>query len=266
VLRLVVSDLDGTLLTSGGRIDPFTASTLRQIEALGVHIVLATARHYLDARRFRDAVSTRGYTISSNGARVHGPDGGLLASHSLNSGIARALMSPELAGDRLVSVFVDDACLVSRRHPAQEAYFEGSDLNSRVEDLSSHHGGGIAKLMYFGDRADLLRLQATITRRFGEQVWSTFVIDECLEIMPPRVSKAHALSDVLRRLDVAQSAVVAFGDGGNDVEMLSVAGQAFVMRRSSPRLLAALPGAPSAGDNDDAGVARTLRVLWGLPA
>jgi hypothetical protein len=266
MVRLVASDLDGTLLRSDGEVDLFTRSTFRELEALGIQIVLATARHHLDAARFRDALGTSVYMITANGARTHDPGGKCVLSWDLDPDVARALMSPEIAGERLVAAFVDDGLLVNRPCPELDAHFRGSGFASRVCDLASHGGEGLFKVSYLGDSDDLALLSAALQERFSGRLSVTIATRNSVDIMAPSASKSVALTEILRHLDIPASACAAFGDGQNDIDMLSVAGQPFVMARSSPKLLSALPQASSAGSNDDAGVARTLRRLFGLPS
>ena len=47
---IVVSDLDGTLLNSQHRISDYTVSTIRKLEKKGIKFVIATGRHYEDAK------------------------------------------------------------------------------------------------------------------------------------------------------------------------------------------------------------------------
>ncbi|MFT3849794.1 MAG: HAD hydrolase family protein [Propionivibrio sp.] len=57
---------------------------------------------------------------------------------------------------------------------------------------------------------------------------------------------------------------IAFGDGMNDFEMLSMAAKGFVMDNATERLKRALPAHPIAGHCDEDGVARRLIELFGL--
>ncbi len=263
-LKVVVTDLDGTLLRSDGRVDSFTAATFREVHALGVQVVLATARNHLDASPLGAALGVPAFMITSNGARVHDPDGARILARDIEPAVARALMSREITESRLVGAVVDGAFLISRPSARIEVYYRDLGLTATVQDLASHDGLGVAKVTYLGREDDLTRLRAEILSRFGERVCVTFTA-EYLEVMGSAVSKGSALIEILRRLGVPVSDCAAFGDGDNDLDLLSVAGLPFVMSGASPNLLAAMPQASLAGSNDEAGVARTLRRLLGLP-
>lgn len=265
MFRVVATDLDGTLLRSDIQIDPLTVSTLREIEAMGVELVLATARHPLDAAHFRDILQVRAHLVSLNGARVHDPQGAPLLVENLDPAVARALMSREVAGERLLLVSSEAGWLLSRPHPRLEAYCRSAGFGAEVRDLGSHDGEGVATVMYWGEPDEIVRAEAEIAGRFAGELRTVLTTDRCFDIMAPSVSKGRALTEILRRLGVPSRDCVAFGDGQNDIDMLSAAGQPFLMSGSSPGLVAAFPGAKVAGSNDEAGVARALRGLFGLP-
>ena len=68
--KLIVCDMDGTLLTSSHKISDHTANIIKKIEDSGVKFMIATGRPYLDARHYRDSLKLRSYLITSNGARA----------------------------------------------------------------------------------------------------------------------------------------------------------------------------------------------------
>ena len=53
--KLIVCDMDGTLLTSSHKISDHTANIIKKIEDSGVKFMIATGRPYLDARHYRDS-------------------------------------------------------------------------------------------------------------------------------------------------------------------------------------------------------------------
>lgn len=262
MFRIVATDLDGTLLPSDSTVDPFTAQTLREISALGVGIVIATARHYLDACYYRDALGVRAYLVTLNGARAHDPSGEPMIAEDLSPALARELMSPELVRHRHLSILVDEGWMVNRPCPELDRYFRASGFRSHLRDLTVHDGSGLAKVTYMGQPEDLAQLEEEIRARFGDQIAITSSTPIFLEIMAKTASKGRALTRILERLAIPASECVAFGDAHNDLDMLQIAGRPFVMAQSSPALRAALPAASVAGSNDEAGVARALKQLF----
>jgi len=265
--RLIATDLDGTLLNADHRIDPFTAATVAALDAQGLPFVIATGRHHRDVAGIRDLLGIRPYLITSNGARVHGPDDTLVHARNLPVEIVRRVVQPRIAGDHgrvIVSLFSDDAWLIDRHAPRLLAFHQESGFGYRVADLCAHPGEGIGKVLYVGDPSDLAEVAANLAREFGDTLHVTYSMSDCLEVMAADVSKGRALRVVLERLGIDASCCVAFGDNMNDTDLLETAGHPFMMNNANPNLIARLPSVPRIGNNFEAGVAHHLRKLFAL--
>lgn len=260
---MIVTDLDGTLLDSEHKVDPYTAETFRTLAANGINITIATGRHFLDVKGIRSVLGVPAHLITSNGARVHAPDDQEIYAENVDPALARTLMQPEFSAGALLNAYVDEGWLVERECPELVGvYYKDSGFGYQVCDLKNHSGEGMAKILYIGEHAALTAIEAKILAQFGDQVYITFSAHDCLEVMAPTVSKGHALQAVLTRLDSDKAHCVAFGDGQNDIEMLGVAGTAFVMANASDKLKAAHPNLPVIGSNEQHGVATQLRSMF----
>ena len=88
--------------------------------------------------------------------------------------------------------------------------------------------------------------------------------DWCLEIMNQGVTKASALAHLLESREYELDDCIAFGDGMNDIEMLTEVGRGCMMGNADPRVKAALPHLQQIGLNRDESVATYLRALFNL--
>ncbi|MEN2908208.1 Pyridoxal phosphate phosphatase YigL [Mannheimia haemolytica] len=86
----------------------------------------------------------------------------------------------------------------------------------------------------------------------------------CLEVMAKGVCKANALAELVKLRGYTLADCIAFGDGMNDVEMLSLAGKGCLMGNADPRLKAVLPNNEVIGFNKDEAVASYLRATFGI--
>ena len=84
-----------------------------------------------------------------------------------------------------------------------------------------------------------------------------------LEVLPRGVNKGVALKEVMSRLSIPLEAVVAFGDGMNDLELLKVAGKGVAMENAHPELKAQADDV--AAHHDQEGVARYIWSILGDP-
>jgi Cof subfamily protein (haloacid dehalogenase superfamily) len=262
--RLIATDLDGTLLNAHHQIDPFTIDIFRRLEQQGVEIVIATGRHYSDVAGIRDVLGVRAHLITSNGARVHDPDNQEVFSENVPPQFVRRLVTREIADDATVNLFGDYDWLIDRDAPQLLRYHQDSGFRYEVTDLTAHTGEDIAKVLYIGEVDTLARVEENLTREFGDSIYVTYSLADCLEVMSPTVSKGRALRVVLERLGIDASESIAFGDNMNDIDMLEAAGRPFMMGNANPLLMERLPSVPRIGNNFDAGVAHELARLFNM--
>ncbi|MGF6752764.1 Cof-type HAD-IIB family hydrolase [Paraburkholderia sp. GAS42] len=265
--KVIATDLDGTLLNSDHQVDPFTVSTVRALEAQGLHFVIATGRHYSDVAGIRDVLGIKPYLVTSNGARVHAPDNTLMYARDLSPDIVRRLIEPQIVGEHgrvIVNLFADQEWLIDRDAPQLLRFHQDSGFSYEVMDLREHDGNDIAKVLYIGDPADLAQVSANLKREFGEALYVTYSLPDCLEVMASNVSKGTALRVVLECLGVDPARCVAFGDNMNDIDLLETAGYPFMMNNANPDLITRLPNVPRIGNNFEAGVAHHLRKLFAI--
>ena len=69
--KLIISDLDGTLLNSNHKMDSFTKDILHQVHSKGVNFVIATGRTFLDAVRVKNDLGLNVPMITTNGAALY---------------------------------------------------------------------------------------------------------------------------------------------------------------------------------------------------
>ncbi|MNP28290.1 Pyridoxal phosphate phosphatase YigL [compost metagenome] len=108
----------------------------------------------------------------------------------------------------------------------------------------------------------LLPLEQAINARWGDRVNVSFSTLTCLEVMAGGVSKGHALEAVAKRLGFDLQDCIAFGDGMNDAEMLSMAGKGCIMENAHQRLKDLHPELEVIGTNGDNAVPKYLRKLF----
>jgi Cof subfamily protein (haloacid dehalogenase superfamily) len=266
--QVIATDLDGTLLNADHQVDPFTVATVRKLEAQGLKFIIATGRHYRDVAGIRDVLGIRPYLVTSNGARIHAPDDTMLHAQDLPPAAVRRLVQPDITGMHgrvIVNLFADRRWFIDRDAPELLRFHRDSGFLYNVVDLNAHDGRDIAKVLYIGEPADLAVLSLNLAREFGDSLYVTYSLPDCLEVMAPNVSKGRALRIVLNQLGVDAARCVAFGDNMNDIDLLETAGHPFMMNNANPDLIARLPRVPLIGNNFEAGVAHHLRKLFLLP-
>ncbi len=260
--KLIVCDLDGTLLTPEHRLGDYTRSVLAQLRERGTELMLASGRHFQDIRTLSDQLGGKGCLISSNGAAVHDREARL---------VHRTVIDPECVGFLIgdpafsgvhINVYRSEDWLVERPEPYLLQYHQDSGFAYRITDLDTLEPDDILKVFFYGEPAELKGLEGLILERHGDRLSTTFSLPVTLEVMAQGVSKGAALARVADGLGIALAEVIAFGDGMNDREMLSLAGKGIRMSNADLRLREALPDLEEIGSNGEESVARYLEALF----
>ncbi|KAA8996422.1 sugar/pyridoxal phosphate phosphatase YigL [Affinibrenneria salicis] len=262
--HVVASDLDGTLLSPEHTLTPYTKETLKLLTQRGIHFVFATGRHHLDVGQMRDNVGIQAFMITSNGARVHNSQGELIFSHNLDQDIARDLFGMEHHNPEIMThVYRNDDWFMNRNSPEEERYFQESTFKYTLFEPALLDTDGVCKVFFTSERHEtLLPLEQAFNARWGDRVNVSFSSTTCLEVMAGGVSKGHALEQVAKLLGFSLGECIAFGDGMNDLEMLSMAGKGCIMHDAHQRLKDLLPELEVIGSNADDAVPHYLRRLF----
>lgn len=258
MVKLVVSDLDGTLLNAEHKISERTKQTVQALVAQGIDFMIATGRHYQDVFRLAQQLEVAVSLITSNGARVHNHLGELLyESHMQAAHVAEVLrLSAPFAVHR--NLYQGDAWWVEKPHEELLAIHDASGFRYQLTDFTTLPLEGVDKLYFAADHETLLGLEAVLLDALADDLHITFTSPEYLEVMNKGVSKGNALSLLLQQKGIAAQEVMALGDGMNDKEMLTLVGHKVVMQNASERVKALFPEGVIAPSNCQDGVALHL--------
>jgi Cof subfamily protein (haloacid dehalogenase superfamily) len=232
-VRLVALDLDGTLLTRGNRVSDGNADAVRAAVAAGVHVVFATSRWYLLAKRTADLLGVRAPIICHNGAMVRGADGGqeYLLRLRLGAGAAAriAAIADSARYESMVTVG-DDTFMITKRQDIDPARLPGG--MTMTERLADHVDGGAEAFLFFGqDAVDGVR--ASLAGQYDGELNLAWGFSETfppyLNIVHAGADKGRALTMVCEHLGVPLAETMAIGDAAPDLEMMRVAGVSVAM-------------------------------------
>ncbi len=203
--------------------------------------------------------------ITSNGARVHDLDGNLIFAHNPDRDIASDLFGVVNDNpDIITNVYRDDEWFMNRHRPEEMRFLKKRCSNMRCMSLGLLEPEGVSKVFFTCDSHEqLLPLEQAINARWGDRVNVSFSTLTCLEVMAGGVSKGHALEAVAKKLGgYSLKDCIAFGDGMNDAEMLSMAGKGCIMGSAHQRLKDLHPELEVIGTNADDAVPHYLRKLY----
>ena len=264
MVRLIATDLDGTLLGPGAVLSERTLAALRLARAAGVLVVAATGRGWRSANEVLAPTSVIEHAVCSNGALTFDRVAGVaVRCDAIDPGaLARA------AG--AIRAAIDDVGmgweLADGRFGWDERFL---DHNRAVELRDGHER--FDELPVDDPPTEVLKLLVS-ARGFGEEelyeylhprmpgdVETTASGISFVEVTGAGVHKAKALRTLCHDLGVEAADVVAFGDNRNDIAMLEWAGTGYAVANANPALTAVADA--EAPHHAEDGVAQVIESL-----
>ena len=284
--RLLVCDLDGTLLHSSGGITDATIAALRQATDAGIELVIATGRRHSFALKVLSSAGLSPDTllISSNGAITGTLAGERLHRVSMPVATAR-LLCRQLDGYRSSLIFTFD-----RTGPGTLVVENIEALHRRIPhwvDANVHEIASFVPLERAFESGDE-PIQAMICGPLKEMeeaasllhpttpeaalLWDSISMhrteyaarDLCIvDLMAAGCSKGRAIARMAQQRGIAAAEIAAIGDNMNDADMLAFVGRSFVMQNAPADLhaLATKHGWAVTGTNDEDGAAAAILHL-----
>ena len=233
--KLLVVDLDGTLLGREGSISAEDREALAEARRSGIRVSLSTGRAAQGCRSIIDQLSLDGYHIFFDGALVSGL-GEEVYAEPLDSGVVREAVEFIQRNDIYLELYSATHYFVERETWATEIHRQYFKLEPTVVDFTELwnqeriiKGGLITRSAQEIAQAKSFCLQFDRSLRFSVARSPAFPSVEFINVLAPEVSKGKALEALASHLGVSLSQVAAIGDGTNDIPLLSLAGLAVAM-------------------------------------
>ncbi len=269
--RIVFSDLDGSFLTAAKTIHPLNDKALERLAELHVPFVACSGRPREGLIELAQRLGCS-YLVASNGADISRCDTGeTLASWSIGPHDAVALMERVGPMDVVVDLVVEGT-LFSRSVSMERQRAMGVGPESLATHKTLVHRakepleglarrGAIDRMgIWYGPRDDFEAICDLVDSMDGLQ-WIDSE-EHIVEIVAASVSKGAALRWLCEHLAIDPESSVAFGNGGNDIEMLEYAGDGVALCNSQPGV-AAYGDHVTPCDNDHGGCGAYLLGLLG---
>ncbi|HHV65762.1 MAG TPA: HAD family phosphatase [Peptococcaceae bacterium] len=240
MIKLIATDLDGTLLTEDWRISPRNIQAVRQALAQGIKVTLATGRM---------AAATRGYArelgldvplITYHGALIEQAGSGeVLYRKVVPVDLAAEIVEYLLRKDIHNQIFLKDRVFVRKANKYSEFYSRMAGLKVEEADfakLLAKEPEGVEKILCIGEKEVLQRAKEELKETYGEKLHFTSSSDQFMDMLHPEVNKGTALKALAEQWGIEPGEVMALGDSINDKEMLTYAGLGVAMGNAHPEL------------------------------
>lgn len=266
--KLLVLDVDGTILNSERKITQRTVMTLRKVQSIGIKVALASGRPtygLLPLAKAIDLGTYGGYIISYNGAQViSAQDGEILFARSIDPQMVPYL-EKKAAKTGMTMAYYDGDEVVStdttNPHVVDEAQMNGMKLR-QVDQISMVVEDWPSEVMLFSDHEEELDSLENHMQRHLNGVMDTIHSNPyMLEVVGYQVGKSYAMSALMQLLGIGMEEVIAIGDGTADVNMIQMAGTGIAMANAVESVRRCADYITLSNDEDGAAVAIEKAIM-----
>ncbi len=251
-IRLLVSDIDGTLINGDKELTPATLDAVASLRQAGIRLCLVSSRSVRGMRTILGGVGNDGPVAGLNGAEIVGADGGVVETRPLATETAR------LAIETLTLNHVDcwafsggewlirDVAGPYVPRERRTVRFEPTTVRSFEPYIDR-----IGKIMgSSNDYALLERMETELQTMLGRDVSAHRSSPWYLDVTHAQANKAHAARRLAGLLGIDWSEVACIGDMDNDMAMLGEAALAIAMGNAPPAVAAAAHFVTGTNDED----------------
>lgn len=251
-IKMIVTDLDRTLLRDDKTISRYTEDTLAELKGLGIPFVIATARPVRAVRKSMPWLRYDG-AVFCNGAVVTAGDEALRAYRIEGAfDIAAAILREK--PETLLSVEMDDY-LYSNMPPESMGDW-GTDY-CYTRDFRETAGRQVEKILISSPKERPGDWLESYRRFIPKELYMQMSESALIMVMSRRATKLNGIRLLAEHWGVGLEETAAFGDDLNDMEMLSACGVGVAVANALPEVRAAADKV--CGSNEEDGMARWIR-------
>ena len=238
MIKIIFSDMDGTLLTSENKLPEGFDEMITELSRRGVIFAPASGRQYFSLRRSFQKYRDDFLFVAENGTIVMRKDKEIFSS-PLNIEATREILAASEGFENILRVYCGKKDAYLRREqntPEFHAELEKYWTHNGVVDDFNEIDDVPLKIAFFDPTANAAQNIYEKLAPFKSSLQVVLSSDYWVDVMSPSISKGEAIKNVQRIMNFQPEECAAFGDYLNDCEMLQAVGYGFAMANAHPDL------------------------------
>jgi len=263
--KLIVFDLDGTLLDVEHQLHKTTIEAVKMIREKGIKTMVATGRMYCSAKPHTDLLAIEDPIITYNGALVIDPESEEEIFHDpIPFEVAKRITKMVVENNYHLQLYINDNLYVAEENEFTAKYEDLSGIKANIVGrLDEFLEEAPTKMMIIEDNEERqVEIHKFLEDNFNNDIEIASSYPSFTEITAKGISKAVPLKKLAEKFSIKQEEIIAFGDGLNDLKMLEWAGKGVAMENAHPDLRSAADDI--ALNHNDLGIAKYLKECFQL--
>lgn len=255
-ISLVISDIDGTLITSNHEVTARTREAAAKLYERGIKLSLASSRPPRSIRPLAELLNLRSPFAAFNGALVITSEGEVMATSEIRPDVTARIKA--IADDLGIGVWLydEEEWYVSERNPFVDREEHTSGFSPNMDDYGARLEGGLNKLTVVGKPELVAIAEERVFGELSEMVSASRSKPRFLDVTAHGMHKGTVVVRLAEVFGISTDQVAVIGDGPNDIEMFRQAALSIAMGQAVDEVRAFATNVTAS--NDDEGWARGI--------
>lgn len=236
MIRLVIADVDGTLVTQEKLLTVEARAAAGELRAAGITLALTSGRPPRGMQMLIAPLELKGQIAGFNGGVYVNPDMSVVATHKLSPDTAAKALKLILDQGLDAWLYTPDDWYVRKAdapHVAREAWTVKFEVKL-TPSFSDALVGNVVKLVGVSDDHTLVaRAEKAAQEALGDQASAARSQPYYLDVTNPQANKGAVVTTLSKLLGIATTDIATIGDGQNDVLMFKKSGLSIAMGNAS---------------------------------
>ncbi|WP_195989857.1 Cof-type HAD-IIB family hydrolase [Clostridium sp. D53t1_180928_C8] len=280
MIKLIASDMDGTLLDDNHKISEGNLEAIRKAQEMGRHFTIVTGRDYAAVKSYLEECNLSCECILSNGAEYRDINGNVIESVYMNKDSVKVVFDILNEAGLCIQLMTNNGSYVTNKESDKKAIIDRFKLfNPKMSEVEVidfvekfHKQRGmksidnvyeilesnieILKIVTFDNDEKLIaELKEKLRKNTSDlSVASTFAND--IEISDIKAQKGLILAKTIEKMGIDKSEVIVLGDSFNDYSMFTEFENSYAMENAIPEIKEIAKYITDTNNND--GVAKAI--------
>ena len=184
-MKLVVSDLDGTLLNDDSEVSNETIEMIKKLKENGIEFAIATGRSFNSANKIRKKIGLEIYLICNNGANIYNKNGNMIKNNVMPADLIRKVI--KFLTENNINYFAFDGSGIN--------FYVPNDMEIDAELLKEHiphyvknlkdieNLPALEKILIIEDNPErIYEIKDLIHKNFDSELEIVISADDCLDL------------------------------------------------------------------------------------
>lgn len=246
--KMIVSDLDETLLCDDGTLSQENMAAIKRVVAQGVKFVPNTGRGFMSVQPLLRQLELNNcpmqFVIAYNGgAIIENKDNTVVKTQGITFELAQKILIAGLIDSEidahvytLNNVYVYNISPADKKYLAQRGVTYQLFSEPKIDFLKNE---SIMKVVFeTSDDALRQKIKRVVCKQFDEAIEVTFSSKRYIEFNQRGTNKGNATQMLAQKLGITADEIIAIGDSTNDLAMLKYAGIGIAVANALPEVKA----------------------------